>query len=120
MTTIQSRSEFKHFASTLIRRPGVIDANAKLPEGLSLAFERVPEGCRRRWKMVLAREEFAPTTDEVELCCVVFRVPPSVTERHAERYIAHPKSGRRIHVHIVELTWHEDEEAEAHGELITQ
>lgn len=110
MTIIQSRSAFRSFAASLLRRPGRVDAQARLPEGLALTFARLPDGCRRRWKLVLAREDSFPTPDEVEACCQAFRIPPSVTERRMRHFTAHPKSGRRIHAHIVELVWHEEHE----------
>jgi hypothetical protein len=94
-----------------MRRQGHIDAEAKLPEGLALTFVRVPDGCRRRWKLALARENFFPTSEEIEACCLAFQIPLSVMERRSTGFVAHPKSGRRIHVHQVELTWHEDNEA---------
>lgn len=110
MTILHSRLAFKHFASSLLRRPGRVDAHARLPEGLSLNFTRVPDGCRSRWRLVLTREGYFPTTDEVEACCIAFHIPPSVVEKHRKQSVAHTKSGRSIHSYIVELTWHEDYE----------
>ena len=66
MTLIQTRGAFKSFANTLLRKEGRVAAEARLPEGLSLTFVRVPDGCRKQWKLVLLREDFYPTADEVE------------------------------------------------------
>ena len=118
MTLIHSRAAFRDFAGTLLRRQGTVGGDVRLPEGLSLVFERVPDGCRTRWKLALVREAFQPTSEEVEACCIAFQVPPSVTERRMERFRPHSKSGRRMHHHIVELTWHvNDEGMQAHGTI---
>lgn len=110
MIEIRSQAAFKDFASTLIRQPGkvMLPAFARLPEGLDMVFLGVPDGhMRRRWKLVLRREHFYPTAEEVEACCSVFKIPPSVVQRNKEGYVENEKSGRHMHVFVVELTWDE-------------
>ncbi len=113
MTVIDSRSAFHNFARTLLHRPDSLQtpATARLPEGLEMVFERVPDGhMRRRWRLVLAREHSYPTIDEVEACCIAFKIPPSVTQKQFTDFRVHQKSKRRMHMHVVELTWQETDE----------
>jgi hypothetical protein len=44
----------------------------------------------------------------VECCREAFHVPDEAYERRFVRLLRHPKSGRRMHLHIVELSWAEE------------
>ena len=82
------------------------DGKVRLPQGLELLMQRTPDGCHsHRWRLALAREDRAPSPEEIDACREAFRVPPSAIERHMVQWRVHPKSLRRIHYKVVELSW---------------
>lgn len=83
--------------------------HVRLTEGLEIVMQRTSSDCRRRWRLALAREQIYPSLDEVDSCRQAFAVPTYALERRLERCRAHPKTGRRIHYHVVELTWLEQD-----------
>ncbi len=82
------------------------DGRMRLPQGLELLMQRTPDGCHRhRWRLALAREDRDPSPEEIDACREAFHIPPAAFDRHVVQWRVHPKSLRRIHYHVVELSW---------------
>ena len=82
------------------------DGKVRLPQGLELLMQRTPDGCHRHhWRLALAREDREPSPEEIDACREAFHIPPSAIERHVVQWRVHPKSLRRIHYQVVELSW---------------
>lgn len=111
--TIADPSSLTTFATDLAHRVAADGRHryTRLPQGLELVMQRIPDGCRRIWRLALAREQEYPSDDEIEGCCAAFDVPDSAAERRLIRCRTHPKTGRRIHYLVVEFTWHEQDPA---------
>ena len=76
-------------------------AHQRLAHGLELVLQST-EG---HFRLALGREAVYPSDTEVPVCREAFGVPDGAEEGKVLKTRHHPKTGRVIAYHVVEMTW---------------
>lgn len=57
------------------------------------------------YRLALAREDVYPSDQEIEVSAVSYGVPQGAGEHRFTTTSYHPKTGRKVKIHVVEFTW---------------
>lgn len=84
-----------------VARPGEW-TRYKMAHGLDIILHHTDDV---HWRLAAAREGAYPSVSEIEVLRERFGVPFAAEETRSQKYHTHPKTGRRIAYHVVEIIW---------------
>lgn len=73
-----------------------------LSGGLEIVLQRRNDG---QWRLAIARQGVDPHDGEMEICRRFFQVPDAAEPARTIRASKHPKTGRQITYHVIEVVW---------------
>ena len=85
----------------LTANPDLRFVHRRLAHGMEWVIERNGQ----QWRLAAAREDTYPSGMEITILRNAFDVPISIDETRALKTRIHPKTGREITYHTVELAW---------------